>query len=168
MKTLLKILAFAAALGLTPAAAMAQHNPNVVPQVTPTQAAQLTAQPEQVSAPQLASDQAPAAANVAAKAIAPFDHAKPEYGVGQPDGRMGFQDQYTGIGLEASWFHDKLLMPIITLISLFVLALLLWVIVRYRRSANPEPSRTSHNTLIEVIWTLVPVAILVIIAVPSI
>lgn len=167
MKTLLKILAFAAALGLAPAVAMAQHNPNVVPQVTPTQAAQLPAQPEQFSAPQVAAEQAPAAATAAAKAVA-FDHAKPEYGVGQPDGRMGFQDQYTNIGLEAAWFHDILLMPIIAFISLLVLGLLLWVIVRYRRSANPKPSRTSHNTLIEVIWTLVPVAILVIIAVPSI
>lgn len=164
MKTLLKILAFAAAIGLTPAAANAQQNPNVVPQVSPTQAAPVSAQPEQVSASPVAVEQTPAAA----KATAPFDHAKPESGVGQPDGRIGFQDQYTDIGIEAAWFHDSLLMPIITVISLLVLFLLLWVIVRYRRGANPEPSRTSHNTLIEVIWTLVPVAILVIIAVPSI
>jgi cytochrome c oxidase subunit 2 len=59
-------------------------------------------------------------------------------------------------------------MPIITIISIFVLALLIWVVFRYRAAANPEPSRTSHNTFIEVIWTLVPVLILVAIAVPSI
>src|SRR3989337_766054 len=59
-------------------------------------------------------------------------------------------------------------MPAITFISLFVLALLAWVIVRYRRAANPVPSRTTHNTLLEVAWTLVPVLILVVIAVPSI
>jgi cytochrome c oxidase subunit 2 len=64
--------------------------------------------------------------------------------------------------------HDIVLMPIITLICLFVLALLLWVVFRFRSSANPVPSRTSHNTMLEVFWTLAPVAILLIIAVPSI
>ena len=54
------------------------------------------------------------------------------------------------------------------LISLLVLALLAYTMVRYRRSRNPTPSRTSHNTAIEVIWTLVPVLVLVAIAVPSI
>src|SRR3546814_17345261 len=64
--------------------------------------------------------------------------------------------------------HDTVLMPIITIICLFVLALLLWVVVRYRASANPTPSRTSHNTAIEVAWTLIPVLVLIGIAVPSI
>ncbi|MFM9978460.1 MAG: cytochrome c oxidase subunit II [Sphingomonadaceae bacterium] len=64
--------------------------------------------------------------------------------------------------------HDVILMPIIVAISIFVLALLFWASFRYRRAANPVPSKTSHNTLIEVIWTLVPVLILVGIAVPSI
>src|SRR6476619_6919411 len=59
-------------------------------------------------------------------------------------------------------------MIIAVLISAFVLILLLWTMYRYSRSRNPVPSRTSHNTLIEVIWTLVPVLILVAIAVPSI
>ncbi len=63
-------------------------------------------------------------------------------------------------------FH-RLLVWIITAISLFVLALLLWIMVRYNRRANPTPSRTEHNTLLEVIWTVVPVIILVIIAIPS-
>jgi cytochrome c oxidase subunit 2 len=49
-----------------------------------------------------------------------------------------------------------------------VLGLLIWVVIRYRRAANPEPSRTSHNTMIEIVWTLLPVLILIAIAVPSI
>jgi cytochrome c oxidase subunit 2 len=57
---------------------------------------------------------------------------------------------------------------VITVISLFVLVLLLLVIVRYNRRANPVPSKTSHNTLIEVIWTVVPAIILAVIAFPSI
>jgi cytochrome c oxidase subunit 2 len=72
------------------------------------------------------------------------------------------------VGVYAAWFHNDILMPLITVICIIVLALLLYVVVRYRRSANPVPSRTSHNTLIEVIWTVVPVLILVAIAVPSI
>lgn len=61
-----------------------------------------------------------------------------------------------------------MLLPIITIISIFVLILMLYVMVRFRRSANPTPSKTSHNTVIEVIWTVVPVVILLAIAVPSI
>jgi len=63
-------------------------------------------------------------------------------------------------------FH-RLLVWIITAISLFVLALLLWIMIRYNRKANPTPSKTEHNTLLEVMWTVVPVIILVIIAIPS-
>jgi cytochrome c oxidase subunit 2 len=62
---------------------------------------------------------------------------------------------------------DAGLLVIIGLIAAFVLALLAWVMIRYNSRANPVPSRTSHNTLIEVIWTVVPVLILVAIAVPS-
>ena len=64
------------------------------------------------------------------------------------------------------WFHNILLV-IITLITLFVLALLITVMVKFNAKANPTPSRTTHNTLIEVAWTLIPVLILVAIAVPS-
>ena len=168
MKTLLKLMAVAAALGLAPAAASARHNPNVTPQLSSAQATQLPAQPQDVSGPNMGAAQNPPAAEVAKKAPEPFERYKPQAGIGQPDGRAGFQDQFTAIGQDALWFHNKLLMPIITIISLIVLGLLLWVIVRYRRSANPVPSRTSHNTLIEVLWTLIPVIILVVIAVPSI
>jgi cytochrome c oxidase subunit II len=64
------------------------------------------------------------------------------------------------------WFHDYLLI-IITLITAFVLGLLIIVMVRFNARANPTPSRTTHNTLIEVLWTVVPIAILMAIAVPS-
>jgi len=85
-----------------------------------------------------------------------------------PDGRKGLQDQVTPIGREALAFHDNILLTLCAVISAFVLALLLWVMIRYRRGANPTPSRNSHNTMIEVVWTLVPVLILVGIAIPSI
>ena len=93
----------------------------------------------------------------------------PTPGKGMPvDGGVLFQNQYTPNGDYALWMHDAVLMPVIAVISLLVLLLLLFVIVRYNRRANPTPSKTSHNTLIEVIWTLVPVLVLVGIAVPSI
>lgn len=63
-------------------------------------------------------------------------------------------------------FHDFLLI-LITVVSLFVLGLMVYVCVRFREKANPIPSKTTHNTLVEVIWTLVPVIILVAIAIPS-
>jgi len=65
-----------------------------------------------------------------------------------------------------TWFHG-LLLTIITIITLFVLALLVAVVVKFNARSNPVPSRTTHNTLLEVAWTLIPVLILVTIAVPS-
>ena len=100
--------------------------------------------------------------------VAPFDYAVPEDSKGLPDGRMGLQDQYTEIGQRAADFHDYWLMPLITGISILVLVLLAYAMIRFRRSANPEPSRTTHNTAIEVAWTILPVIALVIIAIPSI
>ena len=64
--------------------------------------------------------------------------------------------------------HNSILFPVITAICILVLGLLVYVVVRYRRAANPIPSKTSHNTTIEVLWTLLPVVALVLIAVPSI
>lgn len=122
----------------------------------------------QTEAPVAATDAAPATEAPAAEAPA-FQHYGPDMIKGQPtDGALGFQDQYSPIGEEGLWMHDAILMPIITVISLFVLALLLWVIVRFNKRANPVASRTSHNTVIEVIWTVIPVLILLVIAVPSI
>jgi len=94
---------------------------------------------------------------------------KPTPGKGQPmDGAIGFQKQFSPTGQQALAMHDYLLMPVITVITLFVLFLLLVVMAKFNRKANPVASKTSHNTLIEVVWTLVPVLILVVIAVPSI
>ncbi len=87
--------------------------------------------------------------------------------VGQPTpGALGFQPAATRIMERVNEFHNYLLV-IITLITLFVLALIIWVCIRYNRKANPTPSKFSHNTTIEVIWTAVPVLILVAIAGPS-
>ena len=93
----------------------------------------------------------------------------PEMIKGQPTaGGIDFQPQYTDDGAYAYWMHTYILLPIITAVSLLVLGLLLFVVVRYNRRRNPVPSKTSHNTVIEVIWTVVPVLILVVIAIPSI
>ncbi len=93
----------------------------------------------------------------------------PTPGVGMPvDGGLGFQPQYTEDGQYALWFHDILLLPLAIIISLFVLLLLIWVVIRYRKARNPVASKTSHNTAIEIIWTVLPVLILVAIAIPSI
>ena len=88
---------------------------------------------------------------------------------GQPSPRViGLQEQVTPNGQEAARFHNHLLMPVLTAIVLLVLALLIWVVIRYRAAAHPNPSRTSHNTMIEILWTAVPVLILAVFAVPSI
>lgn len=81
---------------------------------------------------------------------------------------LTFQDQYSDNGKYALWMHNDILMPVITAISLLVLGLLLYVVMRFNRTRNPVASKTTHNTMIEVIWTIVPVIILVVIAVPSI
>lgn len=95
--------------------------------------------------------------------------SRPDPNIGQPvDRKLGLQPQATKLGQQAAWMHDYILMPVMVGISLLVLGLLLWVVARFRRAANPVASKTSHNTLIEVIWTLVPVLILVGIAIPSI
>jgi len=138
-----------AAAGLTPAAAQA-------PATSPADNAAAAA---------------PAAATPAAAPIVygSVGHQIPNPKIGMPQaGKIGIEEQVTPIGHEAEHFHDIWLMPLITVISIFVLVLLAWTMFRYRRGANPTPSRNSHNTTIEVIWTLVPVLILVSIAIPSI
>ncbi len=83
------------------------------------------------------------------------------------DWQLGFQKSASKSMDDIVWFHDYMLVPIITAITAFVLFLLLYVCVRYRASRNKVPSTTSHNTVIEVIWTLVPCLILIVMAVPS-
>lgn len=127
-----------------PGDAAAQHGPAAAPAATPA-----------ATDPMLALDGGPM--------------ILPQAGVGQPvDHVIGVQPQVTPTGERAAWMHDALLVPVITFISIFVLALLLWAMFRYRAAANPVPSKNSHNTLLEVLWTGIPIIILIVIAVPSI
>ncbi len=80
--------------------------------------------------------------------------------------QLNFQPPASPVMEQLYDFHT-LLVWIISVISIFVLGLLLYVIVRFRESRNPVPSRTTHHTLVEVAWTVVPVLILVVIAIPS-
>jgi cytochrome c oxidase subunit 2 len=157
----------------------------ILPAMVPAQAANpapapAAAEAKQVAAPVAgAPTAAPAAENAAATpaAAASMDGSlpgytpmKPDYenSVGMPKDRgVDFQEQFSANGHYAKWINNAILLPLITVISLFVLALLLWVVVRYRRAANPNPSKTTHNTFIEIVWTLVPVLILLGIAYPS-
>lgn len=79
---------------------------------------------------------------------------------------LGPQPAVTGLAEQLNNFNN-LLLVIITIIAVFVLGLLVYVMVRFRASANPTPTKTTHNTLIEVLWTAIPVMILVVIAIPS-
>ena len=85
--------------------------------------------------------------------------------LGQPTDRaIDLQHGVTPLREQAIWFHNIILMPIITIITLFVLVLLVIVVVKFNRKANPVPATWSHNTPIEIIWTVVPVMILTVIA----
>jgi len=83
------------------------------------------------------------------------------------DWQLGFQKAASQGMEDIVWFHDYMLLPIITAITVFVLFLLLYTCVRYRASRNKVASTTSHNTLVEVLWTLIPCLILIVMAVPS-
>ena len=82
------------------------------------------------------------------------------------DWQTGFQPAASPVMDRIEDFHKELLV-IIVLVSLFVAALLMWIILRFNQRRNPTPSKTAHNTLLEVAWTIIPVIILVIIAIPS-
>ncbi len=81
--------------------------------------------------------------------------------------QLGFQESVTSIMNDVVFMHDYILMPIITAISVFVLFLLFYVCIKFRESKNPNPSKTTHNTFIEIVWTLIPCLILIVIAIPS-
>ena len=88
-------------------------------------------------------------------------------GEGQPSRwQMTFQDANTPIMEQITSFH-RFVTIIIVLIGLFVLGLLIYVMVRFNETRHPQPSRTTHNTLLEIAWTVIPVLILVAIAIPS-
>lgn len=160
MKILPKLFAIAAAFGMAPAAALAAPSAPAAP------AAPALATPAPSSSAPAADHAANSAA--AAPAMAAPAPLAPSADFGQPVDRLGLQSPVTPLGDRGLSFHNWVLVPLITVISVFVLVLLLWVIFRYRRGANPVPTRNTHNTVLEIVWTAVPVLILVAIAVPSI
>ncbi len=123
--------------------------------------------------PVLAQSDAPVAAPVPVVTTTALPAAAPEFvateaGIGQPyDRGIELQTPFTPIGVEAQSLVHNVLNPVMIIVTIFVMILLGVTVIRYRRAANPVASRTSHNTVIEVVWTLVPVLILVWIAVPS-
>jgi cytochrome c oxidase subunit 2 len=150
------------------AAATLVFAPTTLLAQTPVAAASAAA-PAATVAPAATDAKVPVAAAAPAPAANTYVPMRPVAGKGQPTpGAISFQDQYSPIGHEALAMHTWLLLPVITATSLLVLFLLMVVVAKFNRRANPVASKTSHNTLIEVIWTLVPVLILVVIAVPSI
>jgi cytochrome c oxidase subunit II len=166
MNMLKKILVLAALLA-APSLALAQAaNPAPAPvakalaapvETTPTPAVTTTAVE-------------PAAAKSMDGSLPGYTPMRPDYenSVGMPKPKeIDFQEQFSENGQYAKWINNSILLPIITVISLFVLGLLFFIIVRFRKAANPVPSKTTHNTFIEIVWTLVPVLILLGIAYPS-
>ena len=172
----MKALGLSMALAMLPHAALAAAP---APAPVPAVSASVGTPPkmEPTSAPAKGADAAQTAGNPvnaegpadAPAATGAYTPMTPTPGIGMPvDGGIGLQKQFSPYGNYGHWIHDAVLMPLISIITLLVLVLLVVVIVRYNRRANPIASRTSHNTLLEVAWTLVPVLILVAIAVPSI
>jgi len=88
-------------------------------------------------------------------------------GTGQPSPRqMGFQEAVTPVAADIRWLHDYVNV-IIFVITAFVMCLMLYAMWRFSEKRNPVPSRTTHNTTVEVLWTVLPVIVLVAIAIPS-
>ncbi len=103
-----------------------------------------------------------------ALALVPTMASAQQVGRGHPEpGQFHLQESVTPIMDSIVAFHDGILMWTITLIVLVVLALLVIIMVRFNAKANPVPARFTHNTMIEVIWTVVPILVLVVIAIPS-
>lgn len=167
MNILKKFLIVLAAMTI-PSLALAQVATPAPAPVTKELAAPVGAAPATTGS---AEATAPAAAPKSMDGSLPgYTPMRPDYenSVGMPQSKeIDFQEQFTENGQYAKWINNTVLLPIITVISLFVLGLLFWVIVRFNRRANPVPDKTTHNTFIEVVWTLVPVLILLGIAYPS-
>ena len=81
--------------------------------------------------------------------------------------QLGFQNPASDGMRDIVNFHNNILLPIIIAISVFVLFLMIYVCIRFRESKNPVPSKTTHNVAVEVLWTLIPCLILIVMAVPS-
>jgi cytochrome c oxidase subunit 2 len=103
-----------------------------------------------------------------ALALLPTMAVAQQVGRGHPEpGQFHLQESVTPIMDSIVAFHDGILMWTISLIVLLVLALLVVIVVRFNAKANPVPARFTHNTLVEIIWTVVPILVLVVIAIPS-
>ena len=81
--------------------------------------------------------------------------------------QLGFQDAASQSMRDIVSFHNNILLPVIIAISVFVLFLMIYTCIRFRASRNPNPSKTTHNVTVEVLWTLIPCLILIVMAVPS-
>jgi len=115
---------------------------------------------------------APLAAPIEAVTVTELPASGPSYVApdalfGQPNGGWNMQTPVTDIGKEAYSLTNYIMNPMMAAVAVLVLILLAWVVFRYRAAANPVASKTSHNTTIEVVWTVVPVLLLAVIAVPS-
>jgi cytochrome c oxidase subunit 2 len=167
----LKAIGLSLALAFTPAVALAATAPAAVSAAESPKA-------EASAAPTAATPAAVASPVAAAPAIDPNDPhfkvapggytpMKPTEGKGMPVARgLDVQDQYSPVGQQALPFHRGLLY-LCVVIAAFVLLLLLFTMIRFNKRANPVPSKTSHNTLIEIVWTAIPILILLVVFLPS-
>ena len=104
-------------------------------------------------------------AALAAALVAPSAGAQ-VFGAPKP-GQIGFLPTVTQNGDDIVWFHNGILLPVTIGISLMVLALIVYIVYRFNETANPTPSRRTHNGPLEFAWTVAPALVLVVIAVPS-
>jgi cytochrome c oxidase subunit II len=81
--------------------------------------------------------------------------------------QLGFPKPASPVMEQLVWLHNDFLLYIITVISVFVLVLMVVIAVKFNRKANPVPSKTAHNTMLEIVWTVIPIFILLVIAIPS-
>jgi len=157
-------------LALAPQAAFAQNDEPAAVASNPASATEAAPAAGAVGAAAAGAvdDKADATSNTVAAGASAYKPLGPEWIKGQPHaGGIDIQKQYSPTGEQAYKLHIGLVW-IMAAITLFVLGLMIYTMVRFRRKAHPTPTRTTHNTFIEVVWTLLPVLILVGIAVPSI
>ncbi len=100
-------------------------------------------------------------------AAALFTSASAAFAAQPVDGGIGFQEAVTPVMERLVWFHNYRVFPIIVVITLFVMALMIYIMIRFREKANPVPSKTTHHVGLEIAWTIIPVGILLYMVVPS-
>lgn len=163
----LKGLAIATALAFA-GTTMAQEAAPEAAAPAPVAATVATAAPATAAAAAAVTQAAQQHVATQSDALAGYERMAPTPGIGMPVPKgIAIQEQFTPIGQEAQFMLEKVLNPIIAVISVFVLGLMLWVVFRYRSAAVETPSSTTHNFTIEVVWTLLPAVILLGIAFPS-